>query len=195
MVGTGPLFWVHLVYSNLMVLVATVLFVASMVRLSGTYRRMALVLVAAALLPWVFNLLHNFEVGWFATIDLTPFAFIVTGAVLVWGLYRERLVRLLPLARGVIVENMSDAVLVLDAFGRVTDANPAGSVVLRTPRPELVGLSLSDALSRATPDDAGRRRPRGRPARGRRDDAGPAARRRGGGAHLRGTPRTAPRLP
>lgn len=149
-VGTGPVFWVHLAYSNLMILVATGLFVVSMVRLSGTYRRMALVLVAAALLPWIFNLLHNFEVGWFATIDLTPFAFILTGAVLVWGLFRERLVRLSPLARGVIVENMSDAVFVLDAFGRVTDANPAGVEVLRTSRAQLVGLSLTDALGQAS---------------------------------------------
>ncbi len=150
-VGTGPLFWVHLVYSNLIILIATILFVVSMVRLSGTYRRMALVLVGASILPWVFNLLHNFEVGWFATIDLTPFAFIGTGGVLVWGLFRERLVRLMPLARGVIVENMSDAVFVLDAFGRVTDANPAGSLVLRTPRSQLVGLALPRVLTDGSP--------------------------------------------
>ena len=152
-VGTGPVFWVHLAYANLMILVATWVFVVTMVRLSGTYRRMALVLVAAALLPWVFNLLHNFEVGWFATIDLTPFAFIVTGGVLVWGVFRERLIRLSPLARGVIVENMSDGVFVLDAFGRVTDANPAGTGLLRTSRPQLVGLDLADVLARAAPSD------------------------------------------
>ena len=152
-VGTGPVFWMHLAYANLMILTATCAFVVSMVRLSGTYRRMALVLVAAALLPWVFNLLHNFEVGWFASIDLTPFAFIVTGGVLVWGLFRERLIRLTPLARGVIVENMSDGVFVLDAFGRVTDANPAGTGLLQTTRPQLVGLDLADVLARASPHD------------------------------------------
>ena len=145
-VGTGPVFWVHLAYSNLMILAATWLFVVSMVRLSSTYRRMALVLVAAALLPWVVNLLHNFEVGWFAIIDLTPFAFILTGAVLVWGLFRERLIRLTPLARGVIVENMSDSVFVLDAFGRVTDVNPAGAALLGTTRSQLVGRALAAVL-------------------------------------------------
>src|SRR4051794_5095274 len=86
-VGSGPLFWVNLVYSNVLLVVATGLFVVTMVRLSRTYRRMAGVLVAAALLPWVANLLYNFEVGWFARLDLTPFAFTVTGAVLVWGLF------------------------------------------------------------------------------------------------------------
>jgi hypothetical protein len=99
-VGTGPVFWVHLVYANAVLLLATGIFVATMVRLSSTYRRMALVLVTAALLPWVVNLLHNFEVGRFARLDLTPFAFTLTGAVLVWGLFRERLVNLSPLSAG-----------------------------------------------------------------------------------------------
>ena len=117
-----------------------------MVRLSRTYRRMALLLVAAALLPWAANLLHNFEVGWFARIDLTPFAFTVTGGVLVWGLFRERLVRLAPLARGVVVESMSDAVFVLDAFGRVVDVNPAGVRLLGRPARQLIGRRLDDVL-------------------------------------------------
>jgi hypothetical protein len=73
-VGTGPVFWVHLVYSNIMIVAATTIFVVTMVHLSRTYRQLALVMVAAALLPWAANLLHNFEVGWFARIDLTPAA-------------------------------------------------------------------------------------------------------------------------
>lgn len=146
-VSAGPIFWVHLVYSNVMVLVAVVVFVQTMVRLSGTYRSMALVLVGAALLPWVANLLYNFGVGWFTTMDLTPFAFVATGAVLVWGLYREGLVRLTPLARGLIVEKMSDAVFVLDAFGRVIDANPAAVALTRMTRPQMVGRPVTGILA------------------------------------------------
>ena len=96
-----------------------------MVRLARTYRRMALVLLCSALLPWAANILHNLEVGWFALIDLTPFAFTVTGGLLVWGLFEERLVDLAPLARSAVVESMADAVFVLDAFERVVDVNPA----------------------------------------------------------------------
>ena len=151
-VGTGPAFWVHLVYANFILLGATGLFVASMVRLSRTYWQMAVALVAASLLPWAANLLHNFEVGWFARVDLTPSAFVVTGGVLVWGLYRERLVDLAPLARSLVVDNMEDAVFVLDAFGRVVDVNPAAALVLGTSRPTLVGVPLDQLLPRsATP--------------------------------------------
>jgi PAS domain S-box-containing protein len=99
------------------------------------------------LLPWVANLLYNFAVGPFARIDLTPFAFIVTGAVLVWGLLREQLVNLTPVARGVVVESLADAVLVLDAFRRIVDANPAAAAVLGRPRGQLIGRALADLLT------------------------------------------------
>lgn len=145
-VETGPLFWVHLAYVNGLLVVATVLFMTSMVRLARTYRRLALVLMASGLLPWVANFLHNGGVGPFARIDLTPFAFSVTGGVLVWGLFRERLTDLAPLARSAVVETMTDAVFVLDAFGRVADVNPSGTQVLSATRGSLVGRRLADVL-------------------------------------------------
>ncbi|GAB3434546.1 hypothetical protein GCM10027517_02730 [Phycicoccus ginsengisoli] len=157
-VATGPLFWVHLVYVNALLVVATVLFMTSMVRLARTYRRLALLLMAAGLLPWVANFLHNGGVGVFARIDLTPFAFSLTGGVLVWGLFRERITDLAPLARSAVVETMADAVLVLDAFGRVADVNPAAASLLSATRSSLVGRRLTDVLPHevrfavATPD-------------------------------------------
>ncbi len=145
-VEVGPAFWVILVYNNLLLVGATTMFVVSMVRLARHYRRLAAVLLAVALLPWAANLLHNFEVGWFARIDLTPFAFTVTGGVLVWGLFHERLVDLAPLARSAVLDSMVDAVFVLDPFGRIVDVNPA-AVALTTSRAALLGRRLQDVLS------------------------------------------------
>jgi PAS domain S-box-containing protein len=145
-VEVGPAFWAILVYNNILLVVATTLFVASMVRLARSYRRMALALLAAALLPWAANLLHNFMVGWFARLDLTPFAFTVTGGVLVWGLFHERLVDLAPLARSAVLDNMADAVFVIDPFGRIVDVNPAGVQLTAATRPALLGRQLRDVL-------------------------------------------------
>jgi serine phosphatase RsbU (regulator of sigma subunit) len=142
----GPLFWVNLAYSNALLVGATAFFVTSMARLARSYRRMARIMVAAALLPWVANLLYNFEVGWFAQVDLTPFAFIVTGGILVWGLFRERLVDLTPMARSAVVDRMADGVFVVDAFGRVVDVNPAGARLLGETRATLVGRPMAEVL-------------------------------------------------
>ena len=145
-VRSGPVFWAIFAYNNLLLVGATVLFVASMVRLARTYRRMAMVLLASALLPWAANILHNLEVGRFALIDLTPFAFILTGGLLVWGLFEERLVDLAPLARSAVVESMGDAVFVLDAFERVVDVNPAAVALAGRTRGELIGRRVRDLM-------------------------------------------------
>jgi serine phosphatase RsbU (regulator of sigma subunit)/PAS domain-containing protein len=146
-VAAGPLFWPVLGYANVILVIATGLFVISMVRLSRVYRVAAVVLVVAALLPWAANLLYNFEVGPFARLDLTPFAFVVTGAVLVWGLHRERLINLSSVAWGVVVATMTDGVVLCDAFGRVVDVNPAAERLLGRTRGELIG-KVADELVR-----------------------------------------------
>jgi PAS domain S-box-containing protein len=150
-VGTGPVFWVHLAYTNALLLFATVLFIGTMARVSRVYWPLAAALVGAALLPWAANFLHNFGVGPFERIDLTPFAFVVTGGVLVWGLARGRLVRLMPVARGVVVEGMADAVFVLDAFRHVVDVNPAASRVLGRTRGDLIGRPLDSLFPHQWP--------------------------------------------
>jgi PAS domain S-box-containing protein len=153
-VQAGPAFDLVFGYNYLVLVGATVLFVASMGRLARSYRRMAVVLVAAALVPLAVNALHNTNVGWFASIDLTPFAFTLTGAVLVWGLFHERLVDLAPLARSAVLERMSDAVYVTDPYGRIVDINPAAIELLGTSRTALLGRRLDDVVPAAAPDEA-----------------------------------------
>jgi len=146
-VGSGPMFWVVLGYANALILVATVLFVRSLGRLSHVYRVAAGILLGAVLLPWAANLLHNFEVGPFARLDLTPFAFIIGSPVLVWGLFREHLINLSSIAWGQVVATMPDAVIVRDAFGRVVEANPSAVHILGRSRAELIGTDPSQLIT------------------------------------------------
>ena len=151
-VKAGPAFDVIAGYNNVVLVLATWLFVASMVRLARSYRRMAVILLAAALVPWVANLLHIFDVGWFSQVDLTPFAFTLTGGVLVWGLFHERLVDLAPLARSAVLERLADAVYVTDPFGRIVDVNPAAVGLLGTSRTALLGRRLEDVVASEVAD-------------------------------------------
>ncbi len=156
-VGAGAAFWVHLVYAYAMILTAIVIFVRSMMRLSREYRVAALVLVTAAILPWVANLLYNLEVGPFERIDLTPFLMVFCGAVLVWGLFRERLLNLASIAWRLVVAAGPDAVILRDAFGRIGDVNPAGEHILGRTRVDLIGRNLDDLLAvSALIEDGGR---------------------------------------
>ena len=153
LIGSGPVFWANLAYSNVVLLGATVLFVSATARLARTYRNRAILLVAAALLPWVANLLFNFGVGAFARLDLTPFAFIVAGGVLVWGLFRPRMTSLSSIAWHRVVQTMADGILLLDPFGRVVDANPSAVRLLGSR--SLRGRRVEELLPGRREDGAG----------------------------------------
>ena len=128
--SAGPLFWVHLAYLDVLMLGATAAFIVSLLRRSRAYGVQAAVLTGAALLPWVANLGYNLAIPPLDTVDLTPVAFTVAAAVLAWGMFRQHLLRLAPVAYRQIVAGMSDAVLLLDMYGHLVETNPAGERVL-----------------------------------------------------------------
>jgi PAS domain S-box-containing protein len=138
--ASGPLFWVHLAYTDLLLWSCTALFVWTLGRVSRLYRRQSRVLIVSVLVPWVANGLFNLKVGPFARVDLTPFLFTLTGVVLVWGIFRFRLLDLAPIARSSVFETIADGVLVLDPYHRVVKLNPAAE--------RIVGLRAADVVGR-----------------------------------------------
>src|SRR5215218_3936144 len=142
----GSLFWPHLLYNNALIWAGTVLLVVTLSRMSRLYRGQSLLLVGAILLPIVLNLLFNLRVGPIRQVDLTPFAFVLTTAVLVWGVYQLSLLDLRPVARSQIFRTISDPVLVLDPDGRVLDANPAAGRLVGRPVAEVVGQPVDQLL-------------------------------------------------
>jgi serine phosphatase RsbU (regulator of sigma subunit)/PAS domain-containing protein len=145
-IATGPLFWVHLVYSYSLMLAATFVLVQGLLRVTDRHRFAAWSLIVAVLAPMVLNALYNLQVPGMDVVDLTPVAFSITGLVLVWGLFRFRLLDLIPVGRKKVVDRIPDAVLVLDAVGRVVDVNPAGVALLRLPPRRVTGRPVLDLL-------------------------------------------------
>jgi PAS domain S-box-containing protein len=136
----GPLFWPHLAYTSLVLWGSLALMVAALLRASRVYRRVSAILIVSLVAPYALNLLYNLDVGPFGRVDLTPFAFTASCLVLVWGLFRFRLLAIRPVARSLVFETITEAVVVLDPLHRLVDANP--------PAERLLGLSLADAVGR-----------------------------------------------
>jgi PAS domain S-box-containing protein len=146
----GPLFWPHLAYSGVVMWGSLILMVSALLRASRIYRRVVTVLIVSLVVPYVFNLLYNFDVGPFGRVDLTPFLLIVSCLVLVWGLFRFRLLGIRPVARSLVFETISEAVMVLDPLRRVVDANPPAEELLGCPLADAVGRPLAELLPEAT---------------------------------------------
>jgi signal transduction histidine kinase len=145
-VEAGPLFWPHLIYTNAVIWTGTAILLLTLGRMSRLYRRQSAILFGAVFLPVVVNLLFNLDLGPFGRVDLTPFAFLTTAAVLVWAVLRFNLLDLRPVARSRSFQTIGDPVLVLDPFGRVIDANPAAERLVGQPIAAVAGQPLDRLL-------------------------------------------------
>ena len=124
------LWWefVHAPHSYFLILVGSVLIARSAISAWSVYRGQAIALLAAMAVPTSVNLLYN--VTGLVVIDYTSVGFAVSGVCLAFGLYRYELVELVPVARDVVVDEMRDGMIVLDANGRIVDHNAAAGSIL-----------------------------------------------------------------
>ncbi len=139
-VSHGFWFWIHSVYSYLLLLAGTVIILRSIYKGKGYYRGQAIALLVGVLLPWVSNGLYLSGLFPIPHLDITPFAFVLTAVALAWGIYGFRLVDLTPMGRDSVIEEMPDALVTLDMRGLVADANASAL--------QLAGRSAAEAIGR-----------------------------------------------
>ncbi|NDJ33457.1 MAG: PAS domain-containing protein [Chloroflexi bacterium] len=126
----GPAFWVHTAIAYLLLLSGAVLLIQDLLRRPSAYRGQILSLLAALSAPWAANILFLLSSGPLSSFDTTPIAFTISGAALAYGLFRYRLLELMPVARAAVLDSMVDAVIVVDPADRVVDLNPAAAALV-----------------------------------------------------------------
>lgn len=144
----GPWFYVFVVYSYGVLTAGVVLLLRAHMRSSLLYRRQTRVMLAGALLPWLVNLMMI--IGWnpLPGLDLTPIAFTGTGLLFAYGFFGFRMMDLVPIGRDVLVENMDDAIVVVDTQGRIVDINPKALDLADAGTGPLYGRPLREVFSR-----------------------------------------------
>lgn len=139
----GPAFWFNVIYSYVLILIGCALLIRSYMHAPSLYRRQAGLVVAAVLVPWISNIVSLGGLSPFPGLDLTPLAFTLTGILLAVALAQFHFLDIAPVARDLLVENMSDGVLVLDNERRIVDANPAMLRLLASTVAEPIGAPLA----------------------------------------------------
>lgn len=150
-VSYGPWFWVHSVYSYMLLLLGTFFLVRIVAGFPSLYRWQAGLLVIGVLAPWVGNGLYIFRLAPIPNLDLTPFGFTISGVAIGWAYFRYGLLDVVPVARRAVVDSMSDAVIVLDSHSRIVDFNPAAQRLVENGDLLAIGRSAAQIF----PDWAG----------------------------------------
>jgi PAS domain S-box-containing protein len=156
----GAFFWFYTAYAYALVAIAVALLVYAVARSSHLQRLQSLTILVGTFLPLLGNFLYLAGLNPFPYLDLTPFGYSLSGLVIMWGLFRYRLLDVVPVAHDTVVKSMLDGMLVLDARDRVVGLNPAMRDMLDISYAQAVGrsaLTLLDAcpdLARCLQDEA-----------------------------------------
>ncbi|WP_432570150.1 diguanylate cyclase [Kineococcus sp. SYSU DK005] len=160
-VELGPLFWVDMAYCYLLLGWGVQHLLRAWWRARSVFRHQLSHLLLASCVPVIGNLtvlavaLVHDQRGERA-VDYTPLFLALTGLIYARAIFRHGLLRLVPVARAQVVEAIEDAVVVLDADGRVVDVNPAAMALLtRTSSTPTTHIPTSTCTASDVPDAPG----------------------------------------
>jgi PAS domain S-box-containing protein len=122
----GPGWYVHTVYSYLLLLAGTALILEYFVRHRNVYRSQAVAVLVGLTSCWLGNGL--FITG-IVSVDLTPLGFSITGLTIFWAIFRYELIDLTPIARDAAWDELEDAVVTIDEEHKIVDTNGAARAI------------------------------------------------------------------
>lgn len=142
----GPWFWVNVIYSYGLIAASIGLLIDAVRRSRSIHQMQARSLLLGCLSPVVVNLVTFLGFKPFPGLDLTPIAFTLTGIFLAMGLVYYRLLDLVPMGRDVLVENMNEAMLLVDDRQHLLDFNPAARTLLNLGPEVEIGQPIESVL-------------------------------------------------
>jgi diguanylate cyclase (GGDEF)-like protein/PAS domain S-box-containing protein len=143
----GPLYYVHAVYSYSLILVGTVFILQALFGLPRPFWGQKVTLLLSVVIAWMANAIYITGISPIPGLDLTAFAFTISGVGLAWSLFGFRLLELIPIAHETIFRNMEDGFILLDTRLNIQDLNPAAAHILQVDLTELVGKPAGEALT------------------------------------------------
>ena len=147
----GPGYWLNIGYAYLIMFATVVLLIRAYITTTSFYRRQIAFFLVGILIPWVGDMTYVVFLREAGNLDVAPVLFTLSGLVMAVGLFRYRLLDLMPVARSKLVEMTEDAWIVLDINDRLVDLNPAAAVILRQKRDDLLGEQIQGILPEKHP--------------------------------------------
>ncbi|MCX7023386.1 MAG: GAF domain-containing protein [Spirochaetes bacterium] len=122
--GHGMWFWINVTFAYCLVLAGVTLYLFAYFQAQRPFRQQMTVMVLGSIVPLAVNAIRLFTPIPLHGFDLTPFTFAFSGVLLSIGLFRFSLIDLTPIAAPLVMENLHDAVIVIDNSKRVVNMNP-----------------------------------------------------------------------
>jgi len=129
-------------------LIAGVALLRSAVHKPDVYRQQTVAMIVGIVIPWLGSMLYITGLNPLPGLDLVAISFPFSILCLAIGIFQLGLLELVPIARDLLVENMSDGILVLDPRNRLVDINRSARELLKLSDKEAVGIPVGEVYAK-----------------------------------------------
>ncbi len=148
----GIVYWIGNVGYNFTLLIfASVYLFKFILRQNYPYRAQARIIFVSSLCPWAASILYITGQNPVPGFDIVPQSLVFGGMLLAYAIFNNRLLDLVPIARGALLETIRDGILVLDHQDRIQEINKHACQILGLERRKAIGVFIE--TSGATPSE------------------------------------------
>ncbi len=126
----GPGFWVAIAYDYAVLGLSLFLLLKEFLRAQRLYRWQIGAMALGSLFPGIAGFAYAFKFSPVPGLDWTPVSCVAAGLVFAWNIFRFQFLDLVPVAREMVIEQLTDGMIVLDGQDRIVDINPAARRLL-----------------------------------------------------------------
>lgn len=137
-------YFVHAPFGYLLLAATALVTVCAMMRMNRGYRKPLVLLLLAMVIPLISDIVYISGFSPFARVNPTTMVMSVSGLIIGFVLRRYHFLTVVPVARSIVFDTMSDGVVVLDRRGSVIDINPAAMKMCRC-EGRVIGRHVRDA--------------------------------------------------
>jgi PAS domain S-box-containing protein len=138
--GHGPVFYMFVAFSYLMLVAGTVVLVRQAVKAQHEFRSQTFLLIFGVGVNWVGNIIYVSGANPIPDLDWTPMGLILSGVIYSIALFQFRFLDILPIAGETVLESMDDIVIVLDDRERLMYINNAFEYYFQVDPKKITGL-------------------------------------------------------
>jgi diguanylate cyclase (GGDEF)-like protein len=135
---------VHAFYSYTLIGLTILLFLIDFLRQPRIYRRRPGLILLGITVPTFINFLFDSGFNMKLPLETTPLALILSMLFVYYALFIYRPVRIIPIARNIVVENMDNPIILVDNNDAILDINLAASRLLKNSHHRVIGQSAED---------------------------------------------------
>jgi signal transduction histidine kinase len=142
----SPWYWINASYSDGLMILALILIAQTLLHKTKRYVLQSLTIVISIFIPILTKMLSLAIFVFILNLELPLVSFAITGLLLIYGIYHFKMLDIVPISRGDVIESMDDGWMVLDLNNRIVDMNPAAEKLIRVSRNQAYGQPAGDIL-------------------------------------------------